>query len=59
MADGQKQIFDRKEVYVGRDFGGITTTLRPTFVATTSREPATTIRGTEARRRSEGRSLPR
>src|SRR5579863_4639130 len=34
MADGQNEIFDRKEVYVGRDFGGVTYDITPDLVAT-------------------------
>jgi acyl dehydratase len=33
MADEKNTIFDRKEVYVGRDFGGITWDITPEFVA--------------------------
>src|SRR6202035_3839182 len=34
MADEKKEIFDRKEVFVGRDFGGVTYDITPDLVAT-------------------------
>ena len=34
MADENNSIFDRREVYVGRDFGGITYDITPDLVAT-------------------------
>ena len=34
MADDKNQIFDRKEVYVGRDFGGVAYDITPDLVAT-------------------------
>src|ERR1700733_1420436 len=33
MADEKNAVFDRKEVHVGRDFGGITWDITPEFVA--------------------------